>query len=82
MSKVTINVKDGHANIIKTYDVVLKCGETIQDLYEEARRVWAEYYVELDTDNATLSNSYTYEQEVLMYTEHEQYRQFLMMNPL
>ncbi len=82
MSKVTINVKDGHANIIKTYDVVLKCDETIQDLYEEARRVWAEYYVELDTDNATLSNSYTYEQEVLMYTEHEQYRQFLMMNPL
>jgi len=82
MNTVTINVKDGHANIIKTYDVVLKNGETIQDLYEEARKVWAEYYVELDTDNVTLSNSYTYEQEVLMYTEHEQYKQFLMMNPL
>ena len=82
MSKVTINVKDGHANIIKTYDMELVESKTAQDLYEEARRVWAEYYVELDTDNATLSNSYTYEQEVLMYMEHEQYRQFLMMNPV
>ena len=82
MDKVTINVRDEHGKTIKTYNVVLKLGETVQDLYEEARRVWAEYHVELDTDTATLSNSYTYEQEMIMYTEHEQYKQFLMMNPI
>jgi len=81
MNKVTINVKDDHGKIIKTYDMELVESETTQEFYEEARRVWAEYYVELVSDTTTLSTEFTYEQEMIMLTEHEQYKQFLMMSP-
>jgi hypothetical protein len=82
MSKVTINVKDDQGKVIKTYDMDLVDSETVQEFYEEARRVWSEYYVELETSTTTLSKDFTYEQEMMMLTEHEQYRQFLMMSPI
>lgn len=82
MNKVTINAKDSQGKVVKSYEVELKPYETIQDLHEEARRVWCEYHVELVSEDATLSTEYTYEQEMIMYTEHEQYKQFLMRNPI
>ena len=82
MNKVTINVKDNQGKVIKTYDMELVESETVQEFYEEARRVWSEYYVELITGTSVLSKEYTYEEEMILNAEHEQYRQFLMMNPI
>lgn len=77
MNKVTINVKDNQGVIVKSYDMEL-VDESVVDIYEEARRVWCEYHVECIAGPATLSSEYTYEQEMLMHTEHEQYKMFLM----
>lgn len=63
--KVAISVKDEHQNEIKSYDVLLKHDESISDVYQEARQVWDEYYVELNAASVTLSNSYTYKQEMM-----------------
>ncbi len=82
MNIVTINVKDDQGGVVKSYKCELRVYETIQDLHEEARRVWCEYHVELVSGDTTLSTDYTYEQEMLLNAEHEQYKQFLMMNPV
>jgi hypothetical protein len=82
MNKVTINVKDDHEKIIKIYDMKLVDYETTQEFYEEARRVWSEYHVELASDTGTISTEYTYEQEMIMLLEEESYKQFLMMEPV
>ena len=79
MSKATINVKDDQGKVVKSYDMEFVESETVQEFYEEARRVWSEYYVECVTETTTLSKEFTYEQEMLMLTEHEQYRQFLTL---
>lgn len=79
MNKVTINVKDDHEKIIKTYDMELVESETVQEFYEEARRVWCEYHVELVSDSAILSRDFTYEQEMIMLAEEESYKQFLTL---
>jgi hypothetical protein len=53
--------------------------ETVQEFYEEARRVWAEHHVECTTDQYILSRDFTYEQEMIMLAEEEQYKQFLTL---
>jgi hypothetical protein len=82
MNKATINVKDDHGKVIKSYDMELVESETVQEFYEEARRVWAEYYVECELVSGTLSRDFTYEQEMIMLLEEESYKQFLMMSPM
>jgi len=79
MNKVTINVKDEHGKIIKTYDMELVESSTVQEFYEEARRVWSEYYVECVIGSCTLSRDFTYEQEMIMLAEEESYKQFLTL---
>ena len=79
MSKATIKVKDTQGRIVKEYDMELVESETIQEFYEEARRVWAEHHVEFITDRYILSRDFTYEQEMIMLAEEEQYKQFLTL---
>ena len=79
MSKATINVKDNQGTIVKTYDMEFVESEAVQDFYEEARRVWAEYYVECELVSGTLSRDFTYEQEMIMLCEEESYKQFLTL---
>jgi hypothetical protein len=79
MTKVTINVKDDHGKIIKFYDMEFVESETVQEFYEEARRVWAECYVECELESGTLSRDFTYEQEMIMLSEEESYKQFLTL---
>jgi len=64
-NKVTISVRDEQQSIIKSYDVFLNYDESISEVYQEARQVWDEHYVELNADGVTLSNSYTYKQEMI-----------------
>lgn len=78
MDIVTINVKDNQGGVIKSYKCELKMGETIQDLHEEARRVWCEYYVEVVVGDITLSTDYTYEEELMMQHERQLHREFLL----
>ena len=82
MNKVTINVKDNQGKVIKTFDMEFVESETVQEFFEEAHRFWSEYYVELITGTNVLSKDYTYEEEMILNAEHEQYKQFLMMNPI
>lgn len=80
MRKGMITVKESpNGKIVKTYDVELMDSETVQEFYEESRRVWAEYYVELETATHILSRDFTYEQEMIMLAEEESYKQFLTL---
>jgi hypothetical protein len=53
--------------LIKEYkvDYVVAPGErTLNQLFQEAREVWAEYCVEVETDAFIMSRSHTYAEEV------------------
>jgi hypothetical protein len=79
MNKATINVKDRQGVVLKSYDMEFVESETVQEFYEEARRVWAECYVECESESGTLSRDFTYEQEMIMLSEEESYKQFLTL---
>jgi len=79
MSKVTVNVKTLQGEVIKTYELKYSSEGSLGDLYEEARRIWAEYYVELQFEDWSMTRDFTYEQEMIMLCEEESYKQFLML---
>jgi len=79
MNKATINVKDRQGVVLKSYDMEFVESETVQEFYEEARFVWAECYVECELESGTLSRDFTYEQEMIMLSEEESYKQFLTL---
>ena len=79
MKKVTVNVKTLHGEVIKTYELEYTSEGNLGDLYEDARSVWAEYYVELQHEDWSMSRDFTYEQEMIMLSEEESYKQFLML---
>ena len=80
MNKVTVNVKTLHGEVIKTYELEYTSEESLSDLYEEARSVWAEYYVELQSKDWSITQDFTYEQEMIMLNEEESYKQFLTLS--
>lgn len=79
MNKVTVNVKTLHGEVIKTYELEYTSEGNLGDLYEDARSMWAEYYVELQYEDWSMSRDFTYEQEMIMLSEEESYKQFLML---
>lgn len=79
MNKVTVNVKTLHGEVVKTYELEYTSEGNLSDLYEEARSVWAEYYVELHSKDWSITQDFTYEQEMIMLSEEESYKQFLML---
>jgi hypothetical protein len=82
MNKVTVNVKTLHGEVIKTYELDYISELSLGDLYEEARSVWAEYYVELQSKDWIMSRDFTYEQEMIMLNEEESYKQFLTLSEI
>ena len=80
MNKVTVNVKTLHGEVIKTYELEYTSEENLGDLYDEARSVWAEYYVELQSKDWSITQDFTYEQEMVMLNEEESYKQFLTLS--
>ncbi len=50
--------------IISNYEIEFNQAEELNELFQEARKVWDEYMVEVDTDYMTMSASHTYADEV------------------
>jgi len=46
------------------YEMEFQQVKELNGLFQESRKVWAEYIVEVDTDYMTLSASHTYAEEV------------------
>jgi hypothetical protein len=46
--------------IISNYEIEFNQAEELNELFQEARKVWDEYMVEVDTDYMTMSASHTY----------------------
>lgn len=65
--KVIDSMEWNSENILKEYDIEYSSLEELQDLYEQARRVWSEYYVVVDYDSFQMSSSHTYSEEFLSY---------------
>jgi len=50
--------------VIQAYEIEFNQAEELQELFQEARKVWAEYRVEVDTEFMSMSSSHTYAEEV------------------
>jgi hypothetical protein len=62
----TFKVTDSTGDLIKMYSLTLMNADELKKLIQEARQVWDEYYVEVETDLFTQSFSHTYSEEILM----------------
>ena len=63
--KAQFKVLDGQ-EVIQVYEMEFNHVKELNELFQEAREVWAEYMVEVDTDYMTMSSSHTYAEEVKM----------------
>jgi uncharacterized protein YbjQ (UPF0145 family) len=50
--------------VVFSYEMEFNQVKELNELFQESRKVWAEYIVEVDTDYMTLSASHTYAEEV------------------
>ena len=48
------------------YEMEFQQVKELNELFQESRKIWAEYIVEVDTDYMTLSASHSYAEEVKM----------------
>lgn len=46
------------------YEMEFQQVKELNELFQESRKIWAEYIVEVDTDYMTLSASHSYAEEV------------------
>ena len=60
----TFKVTDIDGDLIKMYSLTAMNADELKKLIQEARQVWDEYYVEVETDLFTQSFSHTYSEEV------------------
>ena len=63
--KAQFKVLDGQ-EVIQAYEIEFNQAEELQELFQEARKVWDEYMVEVEFDYVTMSSSHTYAEEVKM----------------
>ncbi len=52
--------------VVFSYEMEFNQVKELNELFQESRKVWAEYIVEVDTDYMTMSSSHTYAEEVKM----------------
>ena len=52
--------------VIKVYEMEFNHVKELNELFQEARKVWSEYMVEVEFDYVTMSSSHTYADEVKM----------------
>jgi uncharacterized protein YbjQ (UPF0145 family) len=50
--------------VVFSYEMEFNQVKELNELFQESRKVWAEYIVEVDTDYMTLSASHSYAEEV------------------
>jgi hypothetical protein len=63
--KAQFKVLDGQ-EVIHVYEMEFNHVKELNELFQESRKVWGEYMVEVDADYMTMSSSHTYEEEVKM----------------
>ena len=63
--KAQFRVLDGQ-EVIQVYEMEFNHAEELNELFQESRKVWGEYMVEVDTDYMAMSSSHTYAEEVKM----------------
>lgn len=56
-------ILDGQ-KVIKQYEIEFDSTKELNDLFHEARKVWDEYIVEVDTYYMTMTYSHTYAEEM------------------
>ena len=52
--------------VIQAFEIEFQQAEELKELFQKARKMWAEYMVEVDTDYMTMSSSHSYAEEVKM----------------
>jgi len=52
--------------VVFSYEMDFQSVKELNELFQESRKVWAEYMVEVDTDCMTLSASHSYAEEAKM----------------
>ena len=52
--------------VVFSYEIEFNQVKELNELFQESRKVWAEYIVEVDTDYMTMSSSHSYAEEVKM----------------
>jgi hypothetical protein len=57
--------------VVKQYDMEYSSAKELHDLFHEARRVWDEYMVEVETELTIMSYSCTYAKEMEQWREQE-----------
>lgn len=66
MKKAVFKVKDGE-EIVKMYEMEYRSAKELHELFQEARRVWDEFMVEIEFDLGVMSSSHTYRDQVLKF---------------
>ena len=61
--KATFKIKD-EDKLIKQYDMEVASAKELNDEFHEARKVWDEYMVEVETEMYSFTYSCTYAEEV------------------
>ena len=72
-------VLDG-TQVISQYEMEYSSAKELNDLFHEARKVWAEFMVEVEVEWGVISYSCTYAREVEMDQWREQETQWEYMN--
>ena len=52
--------------VVFSYEMEFNQVKELNELFQESRKVWAEYIVEVDTDYMTMSSSHSYAEEIKM----------------
>ena len=63
--KAQFKVLDGQ-EIIQAYEMEFDQVKELIELFQESRKIWAEYQVVVDTEFTVMSSSHTYAEEVKM----------------
>ena len=63
--KAQFKVLDGQ-EVIQAFEIEFQQAEELNELFQKARKMWAECTVEVDTEYMTMSSSHTYAEEVKM----------------
>ncbi len=70
MAKRYFNIEkhrfDAKQEVIQVYEMEFNHVKELNELFQESRKVWAEYMVEVEFDYVIMSSSHTYSEEVKM----------------
>jgi len=59
-------ISPANYEVVISYEIEYSTPLELKKLYQESRQVWSEYFVEAHTDTFVMSDSHTYQEEILM----------------